>query len=1041
MRRLAGQAAGLLRLAFGTALLGLVLFAALAWRLGSGPLELPWLASLIERHASGGDLRLEVGQASLRWAGWTAGRSSPLEVRLSGLRLFDPAGELRAELPEATAGFSLRALLSAEVAPALLRFEGLSLALRRGADGSVSLDLGRPAEGAPGGGAFLLAPDGPLRALARFALRDATLALEDEASGLRAVLEGLSLDLLRRDGALRSARGEGTLRLGGAVLPISFHAEPAGEAGGFRLRIDASPMPYPAIAALLPPGSLPGGGDAAIGLTVEAELGADGGLGGLAVRARVGPGLLPIGGGRTAPIEGAVAEFRLGPDRAATGRATVILSAAGDAGEAPPRIEAALRPHPAPAEPGLLVEATLDRLPVGRLLALWPEEAAPGGRRWVAENVTEGTARDASFRLLLRQEAPFAVPELVSFAGEARIERAVVHWLRPVPPAEDARGRIVFRGDEVLVELAGGRQSGQELRATGGRLRFHNLAEPVEDHWADLSLDLAGEVAALLGLLRHPRLALLDRRPLPVEGATGRFSGRLALRFPLRSDLSAEAVAIDAEARLEELAVPAVVLGQRLDQGAFDLRVTAERLSLAGSARFLDAPARISAEIEFAEGPPTQVLERIRAEGRIGAPALLRLLPGASVLDPRGQAEVTATIERRRNGRADVELSADLARTALAVAPLGWAKPAGRPGRLAMVLRLQGDRLLAADRLQASAPDLALGGRIQFGPGARIARVEIAEGTLHGGRFAGQVAAPDRGGAPWRVSVQGPVLDLEPVLAARQEAAEERGGDGVPLVIEARFERVRLGPDRVLHGLDGRLSLGPRGSIEELRVTGRTAAAAGAFSARVTPRGGGRDVAIEAADAGALLRGLGIAQAIEGGRLVVSGRWQGEGGGQPLSGQAVLEGFAVRDAPAIGKFLQAITVIGILEAVRSPHLTFERAVVPFVLAPATLAIGEARAYSATLGLTATGRVDRLRDTLDLSGTIVPAYLLNTIPGRLPLIGRLFSPEYGGGVVAIAWRARGPAADPEVTVNPLSALTPGFLRGLFGSAAPETPAPR
>lgn len=1038
MRRLAGQATRLLRLGLGAATGALLLLLLVAWRLSAGPLELPWLARLVEQQASSGELRLEVGQASLAWAGWTAGRSSPVEVRLSGLRLLDPAGEVRAELPEAKAGFSLRALLAGEVAPALLSFEGLSLSLRRGADGTVSLDLGQAREGA-GEGRSLLAPDGPLRALARLALRDATLALDDEASGIRAVLEGLSLELERRDAAFRSARGAGTLRLGGASLPLSFRAEaPPEPGGGLRLRLDAAPLPAGAIAALLPAGAPPGGATALVALTAEADLSPDGGLGALRLRARVGPGLLPVGFGRTAAVEGAAAELRFGPDFRPSGRATVLLAPSGDAAEAPPRIEAVLRPLPSPGQGAILVEATLDRLPLATLLDLWPEQAAPGGRRWVAQNVTAGYARDASFRLLLRQDAPLAPPELVSLSGEASIERATVHWLRPMPPAEEARGRLLFRPEEVVVELSGGRQAGQELRATGGRLRFHNLDEPVLDHWADLSLDLAGEVPALVGLLRHPRLALLDRRPLPVEGATGRFAGRLGLRFPLRSELAAEEVAIEANARIEDLAVPGIALGQRLDQGAFEIAVTAERLSLSGTGRFLDAPARIAAEIEFTDGPPTQVLERIRAEARLGAPALLRLLPGASLFEPRGQAEVSAVVERRRNGRADVELSADLARAALAFAPLGWAKPAGRPGRLAMVLRLQGDRLLSADRLQASAPDLALGGRILFGPGARIARVEIAEASLQGGRFAGQIAAPERAGLPWRVSAQGPLLDLERALAARSEAAEEGGEEGVPLLIEARFDRVRLGAERALLGLDGRLLLGPRGSIEELRVSGRTAPAAGTFSARVTPRGGGRDVSLEAADAGALLRALGLAQAIEGGRLAVSGRWQGDGAGQPLSGQAVLEGFAVREAPAIGKFLQAITVIGILEAASSPHLTFERAVVPFVLSPGTLAIGEARAYSATLGLTATGRVDRLRDTLDLSGTIVPAYLLNTIPGRLPLIGRLFSPEAGGGVLAVAWRARGPAADPEVTVNPLSALTPGFLRGLFGSAAPEPP---
>jgi len=47
-----------------------------------------------------------------------------------------------------------------------------------------------------------------------------------------------------------------------------------------------------------------------------------------------------------------------------------------------------------------------------------------------------------------------------------------------------------------------------------------------------------------------------------------------------------------------------------------------------------------------------------------------------------------------------------------------------------------------------------------------------------------------------------------------------------------------------------------------------------------------------------------------------------------------------------------------------------------------------------------------------------------------VLGKLFSPEKGGGVFAASWRMQGPFADPAVSVNPLAALTPGALRGLF-----------
>jgi hypothetical protein len=69
--------------------------------------------------------------------------------------------------------------------------------------------------------------------------------------------------------------------------------------------------------------------------------------------------------------------------------------------------------------------------------------------------------------------------------------------------------------------------------------------------------------------------------------------------------------------------------------------------------------------------------------------------------------------------------------------------------------------------------------------------------------------------------------------------------------------------------------------------------------------------------------------------------------------------------------------------------------------------------------------------LDLEGTVVPAYVFNSLLGRIPLIGRLFSAETGGGLFAMSYSLRGPTANPSVAANPLSALTPGILRGMFG----------
>ena len=59
--------------------------------------------------------------------------------------------------------------------------------------------------------------------------------------------------------------------------------------------------------------------------------------------------------------------------------------------------------------------------------------------------------------------------------------------------------------------------------------------------------------------------------------------------------------------------------------------------------------------------------------------------------------------------------------------------------------------------------------------------------------------------------------------------------------------------------------------------------------------------------------------------------------------------------------------------------------------------------------------------------------MNSFLGKIPLLGNLLAgTEDGGGVFAANFSITGPLEDPKASVNPLSALTPGILRNLFGA---------
>ncbi len=81
--------------------------------------------------------------------------------------------------------------------------------------------------------------------------------------------------------------------------------------------------------------------------------------------------------------------------------------------------------------------------------------------------------------------------------------------------------------------------------------------------------------------------------------------------------------------------------------------------------------------------------------------------------------------------------------------------------------------------------------------------------------------------------------------------------------------------------------------------------------------------------------------------------------------------------------------------------------------------------------------------MDLTGVVVPAASTNRVLGNIPVLGQLLTGGEGQGLFAVTYDVAGPLDAPEVGVNPLSALAPGFLRGLFGRLGDleATPAPK
>lgn len=1070
MRGLSGQA---LRCAgwLGRLLLALMLalglgLAALSWRLSEGPLHLPMLAPVLEGMAPrlGLEETLEVGDVAIAWGGFREAGRSPLELRVGGVRLLDMAGAVRQELPDISVTLAFGELLRGTVMPLRISVQRPAVVLERAPDGRVTLAMGRTAlpavpeepdaPSAEGGEVLrgLLGPEAgssPLGALRRLDLADGRLTILDRQLNLVWRLEGVNLALRRLPGG--GAEGEGSAALAlpdqGAPLPVRL----SGRITGAMERLEggiALPALEPArVAALLPALAPLALFDAPVALDISGHLDAReaGAVPQLRLSLRAGAGGI-LHEGRRIAFAGLALEAAGNPSSLDLRRLRLALPAArrpdGSAPPAPPVLEASGQARLADGRWRAGLEFSVGSLAAADLGAYWPEGVVRGARKWVVENVTGGTFHDGRFSLAAEAAADLSGLRVTTLNGTLGLDQGVVHWLRPIAPLEGVKATAQFGLKEIRIEASTARQSGTALSSPGATIRFHGLDGSQEQ--AEIEAKLRGPVPEVVALIRHPRLKLFEKRPLDLKEPGGQMEGSLRLAFPLLEDIPSEVLRVQVQARLTQMRLADVVMGKRLERGTADLTVTNSTLKASGNAQLDGIPTQLNVEMDFRPGPATQVVERIRAEAR---PDAARIADFGLDLEGfvAGPVGVQAVMEKRRAGDMRVSIQGDLRESRMTLSPFAWSKPPGQPATAQAELRVEGDSLRAVESFRVAAPALSARGRVSFAAASRPERVDVAEAAVFGSRFAAQAWPPARSGAaPWRFRLEGPVLDLGPVLAARDAAGggdAPGGDDSAPVAVEGRFDQVRLGGGRMVGGVSGRALADARGVLREARFTGQTGPGGG-FDVAVTPDRAGRALRLHAENAGDLLRAFDVLRTVQGGRLAVTGRWAGNAPGATLSGTAEMENFSISEAEGIGKLLQALTVYGVFDAVRGPGLSFSRMVAPFHLTPDTLYVQEARAFSASLGVTAKGSIPRHGGAIDLEGTIVPAYVINSLLGQIPLLGRLFSPEQGGGLFAATWRMRGPVQDPTVSVNPLAALTPGFLRGLFGGGAPpgQQPAP-
>ncbi len=198
--------------------------------------------------------------------------------------------------------------------------------------------------------------------------------------------------------------------------------------------------------------------------------------------------------------------------------------------------------------------------------------------------------------------------------------------------------------------------------------------------------------------------------------------------------------------------------------------------------------------------------------------------------------------------------------------------------------------------------------------------------------------------------------------------------------------------------------------------------------------GGTREIKAEARDAGAAFRLIGFYPNVDGGEASARSqsrcRWTWDEERDALGARLYRARRRGGERRAHRSELASRAWSAQAGSSRAARIDFKQLRAPFSVGGGKFRLQDAYMNGAQLGATMRGTVDFKAQTVDLGGTYVPLYGLNSAFRAIPILGPVLGGRQGEGLVGITFAIKGSLDDPSVLVNPMSVMTPGIFRQIF-----------
>ncbi len=688
--------------------------------------------------------------------------------------------------------------------------------------------------------------------------------------------------------------------------------------------------------------------------------------------------------------------------------------------------------------PRLQLNGKAGQMQARNLVRLWPAFVAASARGWFIDNLVSGTVEEGSVAIdfdadaLAQIQAGRPAPDAAALV-EFRLADTTATFLKGVPPVSGVEGIGKITGRTASFHASKGQLSlGPNRRMVLNEASF--VVPDLDPNVAvsKLQAHATGPLDVVADILSRDALKEFGGLPIDAKSARGQVDGRISVDLHMNPETNPGDPRVKVNANVTNFTLEKVVGAEKLDQGNITVTVDRSSFKATGQGRLFGAPATLDIRRDSKGVTESTIWATLDDAARAK-----QGWPTGHMINGVVGAKFSTDLARGDQAKPQVEL--DFTRASIDGLVPGYSKVAGKPAKASFQVATRAD---GAELEQFS---------FEGGGGTMAAGTLSLDqnGNFTSGKFSQVRLSPgddmkvdvDQGKDSVKLVVRASTLDARPFArkVSNPEPGSVRDGPatrGIDLDLKANL---LTGANRQsISGAEVRY-VGRGSAISQFNIKGRIGSApiGGQLIPGQTP--GTTAIAITTNDGGALLSFMDLYRRMEGGNMTLSGQVR-DG---TIDGYIHVLDFQVRDEPG----LRRLVTEGVQQrdpntglAINTSAVQFTKLQAFFTRTPTRLDLRDAVIYGPDIGLMADGSIDYGRDRVAITGTFVPAYGLNNLFARIPVVGLIIGGGTNEGLFAVNFNIGGKASAPVLNINPLSAIAPGIFRKIFGAGAPQAPAP-